>query len=162
MRWELISTGSSGDLYELWHKDTHLLSLTYNPSIGSARIECCDEKRTFIIRKEGFLKSKTVVRNEYGVKIGQLGHENHQDFIELDNEKFYYTFTNSPLAGIVFYKETKEQPYIVCKLTTPGGKPSVQFSPNTSAKTNLDSLLMALCWFMFMPVAKENVAEYAA
>ena len=66
MRWEMILNTARKKVYELWHKDKYVLSLTYNPSAGTARIESSDEKRLFIISKEGFLRNKTVLRNEYG------------------------------------------------------------------------------------------------
>jgi hypothetical protein len=65
------------------------------------------EKRVFLIRKEGFLRNKTVLRNEYGIKIGELGHEHMQNFIDLNNERFFYTIHNNPLAELVIYKESK-------------------------------------------------------
>src|ERR1700733_6807551 len=117
MRWETIINTAKKKVYELWHKDKYVLSLTYNTSAGTARIESLDEKRLFIISKEGVLRNKTVVRNEYGLRVGKLGHENHQNFIELDGERFFYSIRNQPSDELIIYKETEEDPLIVCKIS---------------------------------------------
>ena len=88
MRWETISASTSNEVYQLLQDDKRLLTLTLHPFSKTARLDCETEKRVFQIRKEGFLRNRTVLRNEYGVKIGELGQENKELFIEVNNEKF--------------------------------------------------------------------------
>ncbi len=152
MQWETISANSSNEVYELRHKDKKLLTLILHPFSNTARVECEEEKRVFLIRREGFLRNKTVLRNEYGIKIGELGLENKESFIDVNNERFYYSIQESTSPKLLLYKETKEHPTLVCGLNIDDGKTSVQLQnkSNTSSQT---SLLMALCWYMFLPVA---------
>ena len=104
-----------------------------------------------------------MLRSEYGIKIGELGHDNKENFIDVNNERFYYIIHNNPLAELVLYKESKENPFVVCGLNTKEGTPTVHFSKNNDLlSTSHPGLLMALCWYMFLPVTKENVAEFAA
>lgn len=164
MKWEIASSSSRQEIYELWHNDKKLLTLDFHPFTNSARIEYADEKRVFLIRKEGFLRNKTVLRNEYGVRIGQLGYERSnasEGVIDLNNEKFFYTIHNDPLAELVIYRETKEKPFVICGLKADNGNTSVKFSKENQLSPTQHFLLMALCWYMFLPVAKENMAEYA-
>lgn len=161
MRWEnAISTGNN-EVYHLWKKDEKILTLTLHPFSNTARVECDEEKRVFQIRREGFFRNKTILRNEYGIKIGELGQENEENFIAINDERFYYHIHNNPLAELVIYKDSKEQPLLVCGLNVKNGNPSVRFEKGKELISQ-SGLLMALCWYMFLPVTKENVPEFAA
>lgn len=159
MRWETTAATGNHEVYRLFKDDKKLLTLTFNPFSSSARVECDNEKRIFLIRKEGFRRNKTVLRSEYGFKIGELGVENRQHFILVNDEKIFYTIHNNPLAELVLYKQSKDQPLVVCGLSADADNTGVYFSKdNDSNNLPHPGLLMALCWYMFLPVAKENVA----
>ena len=162
MRWEQIKATSSSEIYNLYKGDKKLLTVSLNPFSNSARVECEKEKRVFLIRKEGFRRNKTVLRSEYGIKIGELGHDNKENFIDVNEERFYYTIQNNPLAELVLYKESKENPFVVCGLNVTEGNAAVHFSKDSDnlKATSHPGLLMALCWYMFLPVTKENVVAY--
>jgi len=162
MRWETILNTAKKKVYELWHKDKYVLSLIYNPSAGTARIESSDERRLFVISKEGLLKNKTVLRNEYGFRVGKLGHENHENFIELDGERFFYSIRNQPTDELIIYKESEDQPLIVCKISPAKASETIELeSGKPIESTNGASLLMTLCWLLFQPFAKSKVREYS-
>jgi hypothetical protein len=163
MRWETVASTSNNEVYHLYKGDKKILTLSFNPFSNSARVECEKQKRVFLIRKEGFLRNKIVLRNEYGVKIGELGHENKENFVDVNDERFYYTTHNNPLAELVLYKESREQPFVTCGLSAKEGNTAVNFSKDKKlAGTSHPGLLMALCWYMFLPVAKENTVEFAS
>jgi hypothetical protein len=162
MRWETISANSSNEVYQLWNKDKRLLTLTLHPFSNTARVECDEQKRVFQIRREGFLRNRTVLRNEYGIKIGELGLDNKERYIDVNGERFYYVVQNNPLAELVIYKESKEEPVLVCGLDVKNGNTAVQFRNERNELSSHPSLLMALCWYMFLPVAKENTAVVTA
>jgi hypothetical protein len=162
MRWKTILNTARKKVYELWHKDKYVLSLTYNDAAGTARIESSDEKRLFIIRKEGILKNKTVLINEYGFQVGKLGYENKENFIEFDGERFFYTIKNNGHAELIIYKVTPEQPLLVCDLSAvPGNVNPITLKPGEAlAKTSdVVSLLTSLCWLLFQPFAKIKATE---
>jgi len=160
MRWESITSSSNNEIYHLYKEDKKLLTLTLNPFSNTARIECEKQKRVFLIRKEGFRRNKTVLRNEYGIKIGELGQENKVNFIDVNDERFFYTTHNNPLAELVLYKESKESPFVTCGLIVKEGNTAVHFAKDKQlAETSHPGLLMALCWYMFLPVTKENVVD---
>jgi hypothetical protein len=164
MKWEITSTSDRQQVYELWHKEKKLLTLDFHPFTNSARIEYADEKRVFMIRKEGFLRNKTVLRNEYGVRMGQLGYDKSnatEGHIELDGEKFFYIIQNNPAPELVIYRDTKDKPFVICGLKVNNGDASVRFNNQTTLSPSQHFLLMALCWYMFLPVAKESLLEYA-
>jgi hypothetical protein len=163
MRWEIVASTSNNEVYHLYKDDKKILTLALNPFSNSARVECEKQKRVFLIRKEGFRRNKTIVRNEYGIKIGELGHENKENFIDVNDERFFYSIENNPLAELVLYKQSKDRPFVTCGLSTKKGDPAVKFTKDKNlSDTAHPGLLMALCWYMFLPVAKENVAEFAS
>lgn len=160
MRWETIKSTPEQEIYHLYKDDKKRLTLIYNPFSNSARVECNKEKRVFLIRKEGFRRNKTVIRSEYGIKIGEFGQDNRQQFIEVNNEKFYYNTHNNPLAELVLFKEDKTRPVLACGLSANEGLNSVYFKKDKLlGEMPHPGLLMALCWYMFLPVAKENTAD---
>lgn len=162
MRWETASTDSANEIYHLYKDDKKILTVILNPFSNSARVECDKQKRVFLIRKEGFRRNKTVLRNEYGVKIGELGQENKENFIDVNEERFYYTTHNNPLPELVLYKEAKDKPFVSCGLSVKEGTTAVHFAKDKQlSDTSHPGLLMALCWYMFLPVTKENVVEFA-
>ena len=89
MRWETVKASAEQEIYNLYKDDEKRLTPVYNPLSNSARAECNKEKRVFLVRKEGFRRNKTVIRSEYGIKIGEFGQENKQQYIEVNNEKFF-------------------------------------------------------------------------
>jgi hypothetical protein len=160
MRWETITATSNNEVYHLYKDDKKILTLSLNPFSNSAKVECERQKRIFHFRKEGFLRNKMILRNEYGIKIGELGNENKGNFIDINDERFFYTIQNNPKAELVLYKESKDRPFVTCSLGKKEGDSAVTFTKDKKlSATTHPGLLMALCWYMFLPVAKENIVE---
>lgn len=160
MRWESVASTSNNETYHLYKDDKKILTVILNPFSNSARVECEKEKRVFLIHKEGFRRNKTVLRDEYGFKIGELGQENKKNFIEVNSERFFYTTHNNPMAELVLFKESKDKPFVSCSLSVKEGNAAVHFTKDAKlSETSHPGLLMALCWYMFLPVTKENVVD---
>ena len=143
MRWEKSFSASSNEIYHLWHDDKKLLTLTLNPFSNTARVEASFEQRVFQIRKEGMFRNKTVLCNEYGIKVGELGLENENRFIDLNNERYFYQIEETPIAQMILYRDTKENPIVICGLNVKDGNASVQFEYDKSLISQT-GLLMAL------------------
>jgi hypothetical protein len=162
MKWESVTHTLGYSVYALWNNGRKLVTLVYNYTSGAARIEYEDERRVFLIRKEGFMKNKTVLRNEYGVRIGHAGTENNELFIELDNERFFYFVDNKEEPSVTIYKESKDQPLAVCGLNIEKGKSLKSFGKDKIIRDDAHySLLMTLCWYLFHPVKKEDQLQVA-
>ena len=157
MRWETVSATSTNEVYRLWKNDKKLLTLTLHPFSNSARVETADEKRVFLIRKEGFRRNKTVVRNEYGIKLGELGNEDNRNFIDVHAERFYYNIESSAATKLLVYKQSDHEPFIICDIDDA----NAVSSPMPSRSKQIDShpgLLMALCWYMLLPATSPQKA----
>ncbi len=157
MNWETVKSGIGQKVYALWNNGHKLLTLAFNSSSNYARIEYAGEKRAFTIRYEGFLKNKMVMRNEYGVRIGSVSTENKENLIALNDEKLHYTITEDKEPKVIIYKDSIEDPLAICDLTLGSDK---SILPSIKPAATQHSLLLALCWYLYLPVAKENL-EYA-
>jgi hypothetical protein len=164
LHWYAATPKNGIEPYELWNDNKLLLTLYFNQFSQTAKVVCEDSRRNFKIDKEGFFRNKTIIKNEYGIKIGELGSVNwfgQEGFIDLNGERFLYTTQNNPMAEVVMYKKNKHRPIISCGLVANNGNTEISFQKNKDPE-KYSCILMALCWFLFMPVAKENVVEYAA
>lgn len=149
--------------YELWNDNKKMMVLEHNQLSQTANIHCFNTRRVFKIEKEGFLRNKTIFKNEYGVKIGYLSNEkwfNNEGVINLNEEKLYYTSNSKELQKLVIYKKTPHQPLIECSLSENSLHQNFNLKKHTEAD-NYPALLVALVWFLFLPVAKEQNAVMA-
>ncbi len=163
LHWYAAASKQDNDVYELWNDEQRLLTLYFNQFSQTAKVECEDSRRNFKIEKEGFLRNKTILKNEYGVKVGELGPDNwfSQDgFIDLNGERFHYTTQTNNLAELIIFKSSKKHPLLICGLTNNNGEPSVHFEKSKETG-KYSCLLMALSWFMLMPIAKAYVVQHA-
>ncbi len=160
MKWEAVTSTIGQSVFTLFNNGKKLVTLAFNPSSNTARIECDDEKRVFLIRKEGILKSRTVLANEYGVRIGHTGSVGTDHFIEVNNERFFYSVPDRHNA-ITIFKESVDQPLAVCELTLPAEDVTGANATGASAsrkdrnERTYYSLLMTLCWFLFQPAGRK-------
>jgi hypothetical protein len=153
MKWLFTSKKSGQEIYELWNGEEKILELTCQPRSGSLRITTGDEKRVFLIGREGFLRSRKVLSNEYGIRIGQLTYESNQDnigTIEFDNKRFNYSIQNHFHPELIIIKN--DEIIASCEL------PAIQ-RKNFNTE-NYDILILTLCWYLFSIVKKQK-EEYA-
>lgn len=162
MNWEIISSGIGNKVYALWSNGRKLLTLSFNSSSNFVKIECDGEKRSFMMRYEGFLKNKMVMRNEYGVRIGYVSIENataeREHMIDFNDEKLHYTITDGEEPQVIIYKDSADNPIATCALRLDNDKTML---PSLKPSATQQSLLLALCWYLFLSVGNSRVLEYA-
>ena len=157
MKWETVTSGIGQKVYALWDNGRKLLTLAFNSSSNFAKIEYGEEKRAFTIRYEGLFKNKMVMRNEYGIRIGQVSTE-RENMIALNDEKLFYTITEGKEPKVILYKESIDNPFAVCTLKLENEKGIL---PSVKPSATQQSLLLALSWYLFRPAAKEKTPEFA-
>jgi len=157
MNWETVSSGIGHKVYALWNNGRKILTLAFNSSSNYVKIESEGEKRAFSIRYEGFLKNKMVMRNEYGIRIGHVSTEK-ENLIAFNDEKLYYTITNDNEPKVIIYKDSIHEPLAICDLKLDQDK-SILSSVKPVATHQ--SLLLALCWYLHLPVTGERAVQYA-
>jgi hypothetical protein len=151
MKWLSIISNPRQEIYELWNTKEKLLTLNYHADKGTLRVTANDEKRVLLIGKEGFLRSRMVLRNEYGVRMGQLNYETQESRgrIEIYEEEFNYVTQNNFPSKVAIYR--RNEMLAVCEL------PAVS--------ENNDLLILTLCWYISTAIIREVnshlVQEYA-
>jgi len=151
MKWLAITTRVQEKIYELWNSKEKLLTLAYHPASGTLRVTA-DEKRVFLIGREGFLRRRTVLRNEYGIRIGQLTYDNNQDnqgLIDVYEEDFNYALQGDPNPKAIIYRNTE--------VLAASELPVISEDINSD---NYDLLMLMLCWYISTTI-KKQVEEYA-
>ena len=152
MKWISVNNSTSNQHYELWDAEIKLVSLSISNHTKISRIEYATDKRLFFIEKTGFLNSKTIIKNEYGIRLGELTGEDreaNEGMIELEGKKYAYTFNKNSEIGLILYNEEKNYPLISCSLSTIYDEvPAILKKARTLHDTKYPSLLMALCWYL--------------
>jgi len=152
MKWLAITTRVQEKIYELWNSKEKLLTLAYHPASGTLRLSADGEKRVFLIGREGFLRRRTVLRNEYGIRIGQLTYDNNQDnqrLIDVYGENFTYVLQGDPNPKGIVYRNTE--------VLAASELPVISEDINSD---NYDLLMLMLCWYISTTI-KRQVEEYA-
>jgi hypothetical protein len=95
------------------------------------------------------------------LKIGKLStdkwYSNHYT-VELEGKKYHVAFRNNPLAELVVFRKNINEPLLTCGLVINSSEPSVNFNPEDN--NEISSLLLALCWYIFLPVAKDTLMQH--
>lgn len=166
MKWVLFNNKHAAlHEYRLMDDEICKVIVKYSPQQHSARITCGTHQRLFFIETSGSFKPKTVFKNEYGLEIGSLAQESllgSKGTVIINEKKYHYTLKNDPLATLMIYDKNPDQPLVSCGLKTDynNNEAAIALSNNTKGQDN-SCLLLGLCWYLFLPVAKENVVEYA-
>lgn len=164
MQWKKIAAGVA-QTYQLIEGNHTLATISINHGSSILRTMCQSIQRVFFIHQEGFWKNRTVLKNEYGQKIGQLYHEKahaNTGVVEIEDKKFQYAFSNNPLAEIAVYNEGESSPIVACGLTAKEGQPMVKLTRDGNfADSDILYILFALSWYLFLPIAQENTVSYA-
>ena len=159
MKWVSVNNNSSVQNYELWDAEKKLVSLSISKSTKITRVESASDKRLFFIEKKGFLHSKTVINNEYGVRLGELTSENwdaNEGVITLEGITYSYAFSDDSEAELILYDETKTKPLVHCSLSSFKDDASAVVKKSKSLHdTKYPSLLMALCWYLLKAAGAE-------
>jgi len=142
---------SSGNAFELWYNDKKLMGLSLSKQTRTARIDSGDDKRAFFIEKKRFQQNKTVIKNEYGVKMGELNTEQpdaNTGTIELDGKKYGYSLNENNSVALTLSNEA-EKPFLSCNLSAVIDTATSLVKKSISLHdTKYPYILTALCWYL--------------
>jgi hypothetical protein len=153
MKWETVTSTIGQSVYTLWNNGRQLVTLVFNSSSNAARIEYEDEKRVFLIRDEGFRKNKTVLRTEYGIRIGHTGTENNENFIVLNDERYYYSVNDKQEPEVTIYKESIDHPLAVCGLNI---QDDLLSKTGTKKNQKTHTVYYWTLLYLFKPLKRKN------
>ena len=108
------------------------------------------ERRVLIIDDEGLLKTKSVLKNEYGVRIGSLNYDNFSDSqgsVDIENIKYRFNVKHGETPELNIYKGSRRNLVYNCQLVADDIKSRIKGSQTAS-------LIIAVSWYLFL---KEEV-----
>lgn len=157
MKWVSVNTGTSLENFELWGDDKKIAGITFSKYTRFARIAGKMGKRIFAFEKRGFLSHKKLIRNEYGIKMGELEEAKPgagKGYIEFDGIKYTFAYNENTSGEMTLYDESMQKRVLTCSFNTISGGIN-------KAKSILDnkfsSLLLVLCWYAFQPHNAQHV-----
>jgi hypothetical protein len=161
MKWIRNSNDSVNEHYILVKENDPVLKLKFNTHTNTARVQCDNEKRAFIIQRAGLPKNKVFIQNEYGFDMGQLVYENNSGnagVVQIEHKRYKYNLHTAPLIGVKIYRESDNLPVVNCELDNSEIIPSTDFSNNHIFEKSYihAALLMVLCWYLFLPASKQK------
>lgn len=147
MKWISVNTGTLNETFELLEENKKLAGITFSKRTGFARVVSDLGKRIFSFEKRGFLQAREIIKNEYGVKMGEVedlkpgtGH------VELDGKKYSFVYNDS--GELKVYDELMQKNLLTCNFNTITGS-LTKTKPLSGSK--FASLLLVLCWYAFQP-----------
>ncbi len=146
-----VKTGTSGEGYELWADEKKLAAISFSSRSPVARVVSNSEKRLFFFEKKGILAHRTIIKNEYGIKMGEVEEEKpgtKMSRLELNEKNYYYIFNKNNSGELKVYDEATKQSLLTCSFNT---VTTGLAKTRSLTDTKFPSLLLVLCWYAFQP-----------
>ena len=143
------------DEYQLKENDKTIVQVRHRRDMNTARVETIKGQRVLIIEKEGLIKRRVVIKNEYGVEIGQMAFDNWSDsqgVVQLDNIRYKFTLNASSSQELYIYKGSRKNLVYQCNLAFEKGNQS-QLKDHTSA------FIISIAWYLHLQPVMEKVPE---
>lgn len=145
MEWINIVTGDPGlKKYHLVKDGVVQMVLKYHLLQQSVRISHKGKHEVFFMESTGNRNNRMVFKNVYGIEVGRFSYanRNHSGRIHLEQIELQYTVIDKARSSVVLYKQSKQQPLVVCHLPQDSRRQPVQID-------NLERacLFTGLCWY---------------
>ncbi len=142
--------------YLLKEDDKTVLKLCFKKDLHTARVETEKERRVLIIDDEGLLKTKSVLKNEYGVRIGSLNYDNFSDSqgsVDIENIKYRFNVKNGEKPELNIYKGSRRNLVYNCLLVSDDLSSRIKGSQTAS-------LIIAISWYLFLKEAGKLMPSF--
>lgn len=161
MNWTKGNTESS---FVLLENNETILQMNYDYKQKGNLVSCKSKEENFTIMMESFWKTNAKVIENDSI-IGRTYTEkwfSSSSVFEIKGQKIYYKYRNNPLAELVFYIENETDFLLSCGLkSTSKGNVEVQINVGQNFEQNASkNYILALCWYIFQPIAQENTMDY--
>ena len=163
MKWVSVNNGTSEENFELWKDDTtKLADISFSKSTRVARFVSNLTRRLFFFEKRGLFSRKAVIKNEYGIKMGDVEEVKAgtgKGFVELDGAKYFFVYNQNNSGELELYDESMQKSLLQCSFNTI----ATGFNKTKSLlDSKFPSLLMVLCWYALQPHSANTAADLAA
>ena len=132
--------------YLLKEEDKTVLKLRYKQDLHTARLETEKERRVLLIEDEGLLRTRLILKNEYGVRIGSLTYDNFSDThgsVEIENTRYRFIVQHGSAPELNIYKGSRRNLIYTCQL-------SFDDDNSKAAKVRPSSFIIAVSWYLFL------------
>lgn len=144
--------------YQLDENGHTVLKLNHNVESNTLRIQTEFLQRALIIEDEGLLKAKWVLKNEYGVKMGQLMYDNfnqrHGSF-EIEGSRFRFIVQNDSVNELHIYKSSGKKVLYSCSFSN-------DVINNDSNISFTHPIIFAVSWYLFMKNVDQKDFAFSA
>jgi hypothetical protein len=140
-----VKNNSGQQDYILKEDNKTVLKLRYKNDLHTARVETETERRVLMIEDEGLLKTKLILKNEYGIRIGSLSYDNFSStngLVEIEGTKFRF-FIQGTKPELHIYKGSRGNEIYNCQLSFDDSNAKEIKSPPTA-------FTIALSWYLFL------------
>ncbi len=158
---EIIQGGRKQLMIVLWKGDVQVLTIVYDLSLHTARLESQQIRRVFMIYEEGKRQAKTVFKNEYGFDIGVIDrslNNGEYGFIQIYNSFYYYNLS-SHAKGVLSISQSPgtETLLNIAIETSSSGIVPVSSLPVTNAHFNC--ILLGISWYLQLEVTDKEILK---
>ena len=149
--------------YQLRNGDKVVQKMTFDYHKSMTAAHCQTENGHFVIDREGFFKTKLVLKENDQV-IGRFYPKNwysNSGIAEIDGEKIEYRIGNNPLVEVRFLY--RDNLLIACGLKPKQGAMQVEIETAMHFDRHpLAKYLLALSWYLLQPAASEDSDFFAS
>lgn len=147
MKWISTTNDIYGEGYELWAGDNRLVRISFSQHTRIGRVMSSIGKRLFFFEKKGLFIPKSVITNEYGIRMGMVGEEKPgQGHLEFEGRRYAYSFNTNDNGNLVIYDEETRKNLLSCSFNAVMYKIA---KTRSLLDTKIPSLLLVLCWYAF-------------
>lgn len=149
--------------YLLKENEKTVLKFNYKPESHIARVETEFERRVLIIDDEGLLKSRFILKNEYGIKIGQMifdSFSNYSGTVEIEDTRYRFNLQHTSTYELSLYKNSRKNLVYRCLLSF-DEKNDDPAGDNRIFKTQTSSLIIAVAWYLVLKKAEKQTPEFS-
>ncbi len=150
MQWVKVNTNTPSETFELWQDDKKVASTSFNNKSHIVRMASTVGKRLFFYGNKGWFSRTPVIKNEYGITLGQLEAETEtgeKGFVELDGKRYHYQLNAGESISLELFDDELKKSVASCSF---GNVVSKGFTKTKSLmSTRFPQLLLLLCWYSF-------------
>lgn len=156
--------GISKTSFDLIENDKTTLQMTFNYNKKGHPVSCKGSGLNFSIIREGFWKSNILIKENEQI-IGRTYTEkwfSKYSTLDIKGQQIKYKYRNNSLAELVFFVENEANFILTCGLkTNKDKKVDVELNVGQGFEQNpLKYYILAICWYIFYPIAQENTLDY--
>jgi len=140
------------DEYQLNENGKTILKVMHRRDLNTARVETTKGQRVLIIENEGLIKERIVIKNEYGVEIGQLAFNNWSDnhgIIQIENFKYKFHLNNREKTEMLIFNDSGKTLLYQCLL-------SFESDLLSHLKEQLSAITVSIAWSLHLKSVGEK------